>query len=208
MKSPKKSYTGKYYKLIVELFAHALSPAREPPRHPYFWKTQPLWDALFIPSHVISLLPVNLISCEMFHQAVFFSIELVRIFVENILLKTFCKSKVRIDSKKQKNFWTLTLMCWNDLQATTCCLCKKGRDSFPENVLNCKLLPWTFYLITMFWNMLANHLVWWLHWLMRIQGVRVCERRVTKPFLWGKVEGIFTFGTGCPKWLIPTCNSI
>ncbi len=36
--------------------------------HLYIRKTQPLWDALFISSHVTNLLQVNLINCEMFHH--------------------------------------------------------------------------------------------------------------------------------------------
>lgn len=56
---------------MIELFFHAVS---EPwtHLHPYFWKSQPLRDSLFTQNRVIDLLPINLLSDEMFQQTLLY----------------------------------------------------------------------------------------------------------------------------------------
>ena len=47
----------------LHLFADSWTPA-----HLYFWETLPHLGALWMPNHVTVLLPINLISCNMFPQ--------------------------------------------------------------------------------------------------------------------------------------------
>lgn len=118
--------------------------------HPYFWKTRPLRDVLFISSHVTSWLPVNLICCSIKR----FSLALhnfLQFFVT--LVKNFAgiKLEIRIEFFENKGF-SLTFDVFERFAIHCMLSLRKGLWVIPWKCYAHKLLPWTFHQITRYFG--------------------------------------------------------